>query len=220
MNGLFSLAILLLLSSTTSYVLAQNVTTFATVGSGPIGLAFDSSGNLFVANSGRFSISKITPGGIRNNSYITGLNPQFITFDSGSNMYVSDANIRSIRTYDSAGVLINATFDGSLGFTPTGIKFDALGTLYVRDSTTPHRNTIGACRLQSSRIFDLLRIRLQRLSSEKILQTSQFKNLIVLATHQTNDNNDNHDEKHESANHAANNCRIRSNRADIFRQRC
>jgi sugar lactone lactonase YvrE len=122
---------LLLLSITN--VWAQNITTFATVGTNPIGLAFDSSGNLFVANSGSNSISKITRGGgVVNNSYITGVNSRHIAFDSVGNMYVSDYR-QSIRKYNSNGILINPTFGGQLGFVPWGIKFDTSDTLYVYD---------------------------------------------------------------------------------------
>lgn len=114
--------------------MVKNVTTFAKVGLNPLGLAFDGSGNLFVANGGSSSISKITPGGgIVDNTYITGLTPWSIAFDSVGNMYVSDST-QSIRKYSSNGILLNETFGGQLGFYPYGIKFDTMDTLYVYDS--------------------------------------------------------------------------------------
>lgn len=114
--------------------MVKNVTTFAKVGLNPLGLAFDGSGNLFVANGGSSSISKITPGGgIVDNTYITGLTPWSIAFDSVGNMYVSDFGSQTIRKYDSAGILINATFGGSLRFIPQGIKIDINDALYVSD---------------------------------------------------------------------------------------
>ena len=137
------IALLLLLSSST-YVWAQTISTFATVGTNPRGLAFDSSGNLFVANSGSSSISKITTGGgLVNNSYITGVRPSFITFDSVGSLYVSDFG-RTIRKYSSNGILLNATFGGRLDFEPFGIKFDAFDTMYVYDSSNGHIRTISS----------------------------------------------------------------------------
>lgn len=121
----------------------ESVTTFAGVGSQPRGLAFDRNGNLFVANGGSLSISRITPGGLVNNSYITGLSPHFIAFDRNDNIFVSASNM-TIRKYDPSGVLINATFGGTLGFIPTGIHFDAFGTLFVQDYTNGAIRTISA----------------------------------------------------------------------------
>lgn len=126
---------MLLLSLSTMSVWAQNITTFASVGMGPRGIAFDSSGNLFVANRNGLSISKISPdGGIVNNSYITGLSPNSIAFDSVGNMYVSDST-QSILKYSSGGILLNATFGGRLGFNPYAIKFDTSDALFAFDSS-------------------------------------------------------------------------------------
>ena len=61
------------------------VSTFATGLNGPTGLAFDSSGNLYVANYDNGSgttISKITPGGTVS-TFATGLNgSEGLAFDS------------------------------------------------------------------------------------------------------------------------------------------
>ena len=66
-------------------------TTFL-VGDKPIGLAFSKNGDLFVANYGSDSVSKIVPStNDVDNVYITRLNSAyFIAFDSMDNMYVSN----------------------------------------------------------------------------------------------------------------------------------
>jgi uncharacterized delta-60 repeat protein len=72
----------------------------------PTGIAVDSAGNLFVADSGGCTIRKITPGGA-------------VTTIAGS----------PGRDGSADGVGANARFNG-----PTGIAVDTAGTLYVADS--------------------------------------------------------------------------------------
>src|SRR5260370_32157440 len=61
---------------------------------GPIGLAFDSSGNLFVStegNSPNDSILEFTPAGVET-TFATGLtnNPRGLAFDSAGNLFVAE----------------------------------------------------------------------------------------------------------------------------------
>jgi sugar lactone lactonase YvrE len=67
---------------------------FATDLNNPWGLAFDRSGNLYVASSGDELVYRFTPGGYRSIfSYGISLlsNPRGIAFDSGGNLYVASA---------------------------------------------------------------------------------------------------------------------------------
>jgi streptogramin lyase len=99
---------------------AQNVSFFAAVGESPLGLAFDRDRNLFVANYGSQSISKITfsaPAQIEsiNNTYINiaaGL-PRHIAFDSQNNMFVSVLFSKSrgaVQKFDASGLLLDSNF--------------------------------------------------------------------------------------------------------------
>ncbi len=67
------------------------ILTWATVGSNPYALAFDSSGNLYVTNYGGTTISKITPSGSVTLTWATvGSNPYALAFDSSGNLYTAN----------------------------------------------------------------------------------------------------------------------------------
>jgi len=70
-------------------------------------LAFDSAGNLFVANG--TIIDEFTPGGARS-TFATGMgNPTSLAFDSTGNLYVSN------------GAIFGRIVDGIFEYTPAGI---------------------------------------------------------------------------------------------------
>jgi autotransporter-associated beta strand protein len=126
----------------------------------PIGIAFDLSGNLFVADNANNKIRQITSSGIvstfagaqtAGTTDATGINARFknpynFALDSSGNMYVSDSGNHSIRKITSSGVvttyagtpgtsgttdgpLLSAKFNG-----PQGLAFDLSGNLLVVDS--------------------------------------------------------------------------------------
>jgi len=128
----------------------------------PTGMAFDSSGNLFVADFGNNNIRKISPAGVvssfagstaglsgsTNNS--TGSSARFygpigVAIDSSNNLFVADSVNNTIRKITAAGAV--TTFAGIVGSTgstdgagtvatfwePHGITIDSSNTLYVAD---------------------------------------------------------------------------------------
>ncbi|MES2389602.1 MAG: T9SS type A sorting domain-containing protein, partial [Bacteroidota bacterium] len=122
----------------------------------PKGMAYDASGNLFVADAYNHAIRKITPAGVVStfaggtvgftNGTGTGAKfniPLDIVIDAANNLYVLDQNNYAIRKITSAGVV--TTFAGGVqGFlngTGTGAKFgvlenitiDASGNIYAAD---------------------------------------------------------------------------------------
>lgn len=73
----------------------------------PYGIAFDSSGNLYVADSGKrcvlkFCVGSITPIVVVGDSgtFPTNMDPVDITFDSNLNLYVSDRGSDAIIKFD------------------------------------------------------------------------------------------------------------------------
>jgi uncharacterized repeat protein (TIGR03803 family) len=127
----------------------------------PGGLAVDSSGNVFVADTNNHTIRKITPGGAAStlagvagslgNADGTGAAARFhfpgaIAIDSADNLFVADTNNNTIRKVTPLGVV--STFAGSAGVygyddglgnaarfnLPRGVCVDLAGNVFVADT--------------------------------------------------------------------------------------
>jgi sugar lactone lactonase YvrE len=127
----------------------------------PIGVATDSSGNVYVADNGNVTIRKITPAGVvstlagvignAGSDDGTGSGARFafpsgIATDSTGNIFVADTSNHTIRKITSAGVV--TTIAGSVGAVgsadgtgsaarfdgPRGVATDGVGMLYVADT--------------------------------------------------------------------------------------
>ena len=129
----------------------------------PLGIAVDSSGNLFVADSENDTIRKVVPGTAVTVSTLAGQadeqgsadgkgplarfkNPRGVAIDSSGNLYVTDTGnsvIRKVATADGttttlAGTPLDFASSAGTGPTalfdiPTGIAVDGSGNLYVTD---------------------------------------------------------------------------------------
>lgn len=129
--------------------------------SGPLGLARDAAGNLYVADTGNHTIRRIAPdntvttiagspgraGHVDGNGLNARLNaPAHITLAPDGNLYLTDALAHTIRRVTPAGEVV--TVAGAAGMAgdadgqgsaarfnhPLGIGADADGNLYVADS--------------------------------------------------------------------------------------
>jgi uncharacterized protein YjiK len=128
---------------------------------GPQGVATDSAGNLYVADSGNYTIRKITAAGVvstlagtagvRGSTDGTGAAASFnspigVATDGAGNVYVGDTGNHTIRKITAAGVV--STLAGTAGLTgstdatgaaasfnePQGVATDSAGNIYVADN--------------------------------------------------------------------------------------
>lgn len=107
------------------------ITTFATGFNAPIGMAFDASGNLFVADQNSMAIYKVAPGGaVSTVASNLGNGVGFLTFDSQGNLYASTAH--GVDKITPNGTL--SVFASKGLSIPTGLAFDANGDLFVANS--------------------------------------------------------------------------------------
>ncbi len=109
-------------------------TTFATGLHFPIGMAFDSSGNLFVANWSDNNVKKFDSNGNFINNFGTGFSgPLGIVVDSNGNVYITNEYSNTVKKFDAAG---NFLKDIGTGFNrPTGIALDSSENIYVVNSS-------------------------------------------------------------------------------------
>jgi sugar lactone lactonase YvrE len=105
-------------------------TVFASGLTVPFSVAFDGSGNLFVAEQSAGTIIKITPNGTKT-TFASGLGVLFaLAFDASGNLFALDEASGSIFEFTPAG--IKSTFVSGIG-SPVSLAFDAAGNLFVGD---------------------------------------------------------------------------------------
>ncbi len=79
----------------------------------PLGLAVDSSGNLYVSNSGAGTVSEFAPGATTPTATLTGLSgPEALAFDAGGNLYVANVGNNTVSVFAPGATTPSATLTG------------------------------------------------------------------------------------------------------------
>lgn len=94
----------------------------------PRGVAVDSAGNVYVADTGNFTIRKVTRAGVV--TTLAGLAPQY---DSGGNL-VTGGPGSADGTGNAARFGYGVAEETDLGFGPNGVAVDGTGNVYVADT--------------------------------------------------------------------------------------
>lgn len=143
----------------------------------PQGVAVDNAGNVYVADTGNFTVRKITPGAAvttlaglaRNGGSSDGtgsaarfFQPAGLAVDSAGNVYIADSGNFTIRQVTPAGVVTtfagvagnSGSSDGSAGTAsfnnPLGVAVDNAGNVYVADTSNSTIRKITPSRIVST----------------------------------------------------------------------
>src|SRR6266571_3228695 len=116
------------------------ISTFGSTPGESFGLAFDSAGNLFVADSADNTIFKFTPAGVQSvfagpASFSSGQGPVGLAFDKSGNLFVSTEGNQpndTILKFTPAGAV--STFATGLSQVPRGLGFSGNGHLFVAET--------------------------------------------------------------------------------------
>jgi sugar lactone lactonase YvrE len=102
----------------------------------PNGLAFDKSGNLFVANDAAHTITKTTPQGVAKTFASDIDHPIGLAFDGDGNLYASSATLARITKITPDGTKSTfGVFPPQVNAYGIGVAFDEAGMLYAAASS-------------------------------------------------------------------------------------
>ena len=96
----------------------------------PDAMAFDSSGDLFVTNSGGNTVTEYAPGSDTPSAILNGLlGPDALAFDSSGNLYVANYDGTTVSKFSPGSLTPSATLTGVEN--PDALAVDSSGDLFV-----------------------------------------------------------------------------------------
>ncbi|MGP8245338.1 MAG: IPT/TIG domain-containing protein [Bryobacteraceae bacterium] len=130
----------------------------------PTGLAVDTAGNLYIADTLNSAIRKVTPAGTISTVAGNGIQgyagdggpatgaelyyPRAVAMDSSGNLYIADTQNNRVRKVSASGIISTVAGTGTFGYSgdgswavngqitaPVGVAVDSLGDLYITDSS-------------------------------------------------------------------------------------
>jgi YVTN family beta-propeller protein len=139
-------------SGTVSKVDTSTNTVSATVavGTHPVGVAVDATGNVWVANYGSNSVSRINSStNIVTNTITVGTNPYGLAVDASGNVWVANSGNDTVSKINSSTNTVSATVSSDVG--PKGVAVDPAGNIWVTNGgvssvskINPSTNTVSA----------------------------------------------------------------------------
>ncbi len=140
--------------------------------SNPIGIAFDSGGNMYIADFGFSMVHKVNTSGIisqfagsGSGAYVgdggpataAGIAKPFsVTYDGTGNIYIADRNNNVIRKVNTSGIITTVAGDGTYGYSgdgglatlaqleePNGVACDTAGNIYITSSNSVRKLNIS-----------------------------------------------------------------------------
>ncbi len=103
--------------------------TLGTTGSNPMAITIDSAGNIYTANDGSDTVTKILPDGTSTTAWATtGSKPHGITIDSAGNIYTVNHVSNTVTKITPEG---DSSTLGTTGSNPHAITIDSAGNIYT-----------------------------------------------------------------------------------------
>jgi len=102
--------------------------------SGPAGVAVDTSGNIFIADTNNNAVMTWTATNSALNALISSglVNPSSVAVDKAGNIYIADAGNNAIKEWKTNGAVVTLVAAGLSN--PSGVAVDLAGNVYIADT--------------------------------------------------------------------------------------